>query len=231
MRHADYVVTEAGFGADMGAEKFFNIKCRNSGMQPDATLLVATVRALKTHSGAYDVKPGRPLPEELGEEHLENLAAGCANLEAQIANVLAHGVPVVVAVNRFPTDTDAEVELVRERALAAGARAAEVSLVHGQGGAGGEAIGRAILEAAESGEASYRSLYADEAPLREKLEALATRLYGASSVLLEPQAAAQLARIEAAGHGHLPSAWRRRSTACPTTPSARGARPTSSSPS
>tara|TARA_R110002073_G_scaffold30070_1_gene94225 strand:+ start:1268 stop:2962 length:1695 start_codon:yes stop_codon:yes gene_type:complete len=203
-RFADYVVTEAGFGADMGAEKFFNIKCRTSGMTPDAALLVATVRALKTHSGAYDVKPGRPLPEDLFEENLETLEAGCSNLEAQIANLRTHGVPVVVAVNRFPSDSDAEVELVRQRAMAAGARAAEISEVHAKGGAGGEAIAHAIVAAAESGEADFRHLYDEQNPLQAKIETLANCLYGADSVLFEPRALEQLQRFEAEGFGHLP---------------------------
>jgi formate--tetrahydrofolate ligase len=202
--YADYVVTEAGFGADMGAEKFFNIKCRTSGMKPDAALLVATVRALKTHSGTYAVKPGRPLPEELFEENLETLEAGCTNLEAQIANLRAHGVPVVVAVNRFSTDSDAEVELVRTRAMAAGARAAEISEVHAKGGEGGEAIAHAIVAAAESGEADFRYLYDNNNPLKAKVETLASCLYGASSVLFEPRAVEQMQRFESEGYGDLP---------------------------
>lgn len=203
-QHADYVVTEAGFGADMGAEKYFNIKCRNSGMTPDAALLVATIRALKTHSGRYNVKPGRPLPDDLFEESVEALAEGCSNLEAQIDNLRAHGVPVVVAVNRFPTDSDAEIQLVRDRAMAAGARAAEISEVHAKGGAGGEAIAHAIVAAAESGEADFRYLYEVDAPLASKIETLAKRLYGASSVLFEPRAVEQMQRFESEGFGDLP---------------------------
>ncbi|HKX46414.1 MAG TPA: formate--tetrahydrofolate ligase, partial [Planctomycetota bacterium] len=126
---AEYVVTEAGFGSDMGAEKFFNIKCRASGMTPDAAVVVATVRALKAHSGAYDLKPGKALPKELSEEHLDQVEKGCANLDAHVANLAHHGVPCVVAVNRHPSDTPAELELVRRRALAAGARAAVESRV------------------------------------------------------------------------------------------------------
>ncbi|MEZ6014312.1 MAG: formate--tetrahydrofolate ligase [Planctomycetota bacterium] len=200
---AEYVVTEAGFAADMGAEKFFDIKCRASGMRPDAALLVVTVKAMKAHSPAFDLKPG-PLPKELFEENVEAVTAGCANLEAQIANVRAFGVPVVVAINTFPSDTPAEIEVIRQRALAAGARAAEVSEVHGKGGAGGEAIGRAIIAAAESGEADFRFAYEDSDPLAKKIETLAKRVYGASAVSFEPAARKTLARFEEQGFGHLP---------------------------
>lgn len=200
----EYVVTEAGFGADMGAEKFFGIKSRASGLQASAALLVATVRALKTHSGRYDVRPGRPLPDDLFEPSVEALAEGCANLDAQVANVRAHGVPVVVAINRFPSDSEEEIALVRERALAAGAREALVSEVHGRGGAGGEALAHAIVAAAESGEARPRSVYDLEQGLEAKLEALATRLYGADGVDLSEAARDQAAALEAQGAGRLP---------------------------
>jgi formate--tetrahydrofolate ligase len=202
-RFADYVVTEAGFAADMGAEKFFDIKCRASGMKPDAALLVVTVKAMKAHSPAFDLKPG-PLPKELFLENVEAVIAGCANLEAQIANVRAFGVPVVVAINTFPSDTAAEIEVIRERALAAGARAAEVSEVHGKGGVGGEKIARAIVAAAESGEADFRFAYDDSAPLAKKVEALATKIYGARDVVFEPAAKKALERFQAQGFGHLP---------------------------
>jgi len=200
---AEYVVTEAGFAADMGAEKFFDIKCRASGMKPDAALLVVTVKAMKAHSPAFDLKPG-PLPKELFVENIEAVITGCANLEAQIANVRAFGVPVVVAINTFPSDTPSEIAVIRERALAAGARAAEVSEVHGQGGVGGEAIARAIIAAAESGEANFQFAYDDSAPLAKKVEVLATKLYGAKSVSFEPAARKALERFEAQGFGRLP---------------------------
>jgi formate--tetrahydrofolate ligase len=200
----DYVVTEAGFGADMGAEKFFDIKCRVSGMRPDVVVLVATVRALKTHSGRYAVQPGRPLPAELLEPHEENLALGCLNLDAQVANLRAFGVPVVVAVNRFPSDSERELELVLERARQAGAAAAEVSEVHARGGAGGEALAEAVVRVAEEGGADFRFLYELDASLEHKLTALSTGLYGAGSVVLEPAAREKLERIEAAGGGGLP---------------------------
>ncbi|MEM1449252.1 MAG: formate--tetrahydrofolate ligase [Planctomycetota bacterium] len=203
-KSVEYLVTEAGFGADMGAEKFFDIKCRASGMRPDAVLLVATVRALKVHSGHFPTRQGRPLPPELFEENVEAVREGCSNLEAQIANVRNFGVPVVVAVNRFPTDTEAEIAVVRERALIAGARAAEISEVHARGGAGGEAIGRAIVEAAESGEADFRTLYPDDMSLAGKVETLALKLYGAGSVEFSASARQTFERLESLGYGRLP---------------------------
>lgn len=202
--HVDYLVTEAGFGADMGAEKFFDIKCRASGMEPDAVLLVATIRALKVHSGHFPTKQGRPLPPELFDENPDAVREGCSNLEAQIENVRSFGVPVVVAINRFPTDTEAEIAVVKERALAAGARAAEVSEVHAKGGAGGEAIANAIVSAAESGEADFQLAYPDELPLMEKVERLALKLYGAGSVDFAPAAKATFERLEKLRYGHLP---------------------------
>lgn len=202
-RHFDYVVTEAGFGADMGAEKFCNIKCRVSGMKPDAAVLVVTVRALKSHSGQFTLKPGK-LPPELFEENIEALELGCSNMEAQLDNLGKHGIPVVVAVNRFPTDTDAELELVQKRALAAGAEAAEISEVHGKGGDGGAALAKAVIETAESGKADFRFLYELEASTQDKLNTLATELYGAEGVDFAPEALAAIKRYEEAGYGNLP---------------------------
>lgn len=202
--YVDYLVTEAGFGADMGAEKFFDIKCRASGMQPDAVLLVATVRALKSHSKHFAKEKGRATSAELAVEHVDAVLEGCSNLEAQIKNVCAFGVPVVVAINRFPTDTETEINLVQERALEAGARAAEISEVHGRGGEGGEAIAKAIVAAAESGEANFKPLYAADLPLAQKVETLALKLYGAESIEIAPEAAATFAQLEAQGYGHLP---------------------------
>ena len=138
--HVDYLVTEAGFGADMGAEKFFDIKCRASGLKPDAALLVATVRAIKAHSGRFEIKAGKPLPDGLGKEDLEALADGVCNLEKQIENVRQFGVPVVVAINVFPTDTENEIEFLKEKALAAGAPAAHVSTMFTDGGHGGAVV-------------------------------------------------------------------------------------------
>jgi formate--tetrahydrofolate ligase len=203
-RYCDYVVTEAGFGADMGAEKFFDIKCRISGLKPDVAVLVATVRALKSHSGKVPLKPGTPLPAELLEEDLDAVGKGCANLEAQIENLRRFGVPVVVAVNRFPSDTAAELALVRERALAAGAEAAENSELFAKGSAGGLELAQAVRRVAESGAAAYRPLYELDIPVLEKIATVAREIYGAGSVQLAPRAFEQIERVEAQGFGRLP---------------------------
>jgi formate--tetrahydrofolate ligase len=203
LRCLDFVVTEAGFGADMGAEKFFNIKCRASGLRPDAALLVATVRALKMHSGRYTIQAGKDLPDGLKREDLDALQAGLGNLEKQIENVRLHGIPVVVAINRFPTDTEAEIDAVRAAALAAGASAAHVSTMFAEGGKGGEELAHALVAATEE-PSSFRFLYPLEASLQEKIETLATRVYGADGVDFEPLAARQLAMFEERGFGRFP---------------------------
>jgi formate--tetrahydrofolate ligase len=187
----------------MGAEKFFNIKCRASGLKPDAALLVATVRALKMHSGRFTIVAGKPLPEGLKQEDLDALAAGVGNLQKQIENVRLFGIPVVVAVNRFPGDTDAEIEFVRNAAVEAGASAAHVSTLFADGGKGGEDLAHALVKAAEE-PSSFRLLYPDEASLKEKIETLATKVYGADGVDYEPLAEQQLAKFEACGYGRLP---------------------------
>lgn len=203
IRLADYVVTEAGFGADIGCEKFFNIKCRASGLVPTAAVLVCTVRALKMHSGRFKIVPGKPLDPGLLREDLDALAAGMPNLEKQIENVRAHGIPVVVAINRFPTDTDAEHAAIRRVALAAGASGAEVSDVFARGGAGGEALAAAVEKACDQG-GSFRFLYPLEAPIREKIETIARRMYGADGIDVQPEAQADIERYEQAGYRDLP---------------------------
>ncbi|MFN9757673.1 MAG: formate--tetrahydrofolate ligase [Planctomycetota bacterium] len=203
LRSLDFVVTEAGFGADMGAEKFFNIKCRASGLKPDAALLVATVRALKMHSGRFTIVAGKPLPDGLKQEDLDALQAGIGNLQKQIENVRLFGIPVVVAVNRFPGDTDAEIEFVRTAAIEAGASAAHVSTLFADGGKGGEDLAHALVKAADEPN-SFRLLYPDEASLKEKIETLATKVYGADGVDYEPLAEQQLAKFEACGYGRFP---------------------------
>ncbi|MFT4516239.1 MAG: formate--tetrahydrofolate ligase [Planctomycetota bacterium] len=203
LRAADYVVTEAGFGADMGAEKFFDIKCRASGLKPDAALLVATVRAIKAHSGRFEIKAGKPLPDGLNKEDMEALAEGVGNLEKQIENVTQFGVPVVVAINVFPTDTENEIEFLREKALAAGASAAHVSTMFAEGGKGGEDLAHALVAACEE-PSEFKLLYEDDATLKEKIEAIATKIYGADGVDYEDEANRQLARFEEHGFGKLP---------------------------
>jgi formate--tetrahydrofolate ligase len=203
IRLADYVVTEAGFGADIGCEKFFNIKCRASGLTPDAAVLVCTVRALKMHSGRFRIVPGKPLDPGLLKEDLDALQAGMGNLEKQIENVKKHGIPVVVAINRFPTDTDAEHAAIKKAALAAGASGAAVSEVFAKGGGGGTELAELLEKACEKG-ASFKHLYALESPIRAKIETIAREMYGADGIDVQPEAAADIERYEKAGYGALP---------------------------
>jgi formate--tetrahydrofolate ligase len=200
----EIVCTEAGFGADMGAEKFFDIKCRASGLRPDAAVVVATIRALKMHGGVGRIVAGKPLDPALTSENVEAVTAGAANLAKQIENVGAFNVPAVVAINVFPTDTPAEIEAVRRVALAAGARAAVVSRHHGDGGAGATDLAAAVWAAAEEGAPGFAYLYPDGAPLLEKIETIAVRIYGASGVDVLPAAARALKLYEELGFRHLP---------------------------
>jgi formate--tetrahydrofolate ligase len=200
---ADYVVTESGFGADMGAEKFFDLKCRASGLTPDCAVVVATVRALKSHSGRFEVTPGKPLDERLMREDLESLAEGMVNLEAHIENLKKFGIPVVACINAFPTDTPAEHGLIRDAALAAGADFAIVSRVHADGGAGGAELAEAVVAACELPK-EFRLLYPDEASIKEKIEAIATEIYGADGVDYLPAAEAKIALYTKLGFSDLP---------------------------
>ena len=200
----EIVCTEAGFGADMGAEKFFDIKCRASGLRPDAAVMVATVRALKMHGGVGRIVAGKPLDPALLAENVDAVRAGARNLAKQIDNVRAFGVPVVVAINAFPTDTPAEVAAIQDVALAAGARAAVATTHFTDGGRGAEALARAVWAAAEEGAPDFHFLYPDEAPLRDKIDTIATRIYGAAGVEFAPAADRALRRYEELGYGHLP---------------------------
>ena len=196
--------TEAGFGADMGAEKFFDIKCRQSGLRPDAAVMVATVRALKMHGGVGRIVAGKPLDPALAEENVDAVRKGAANLAAQIENVRVFNVPVVVAVNHYPDDTEAEVAAIREVALAAGARDVVVSRHFAEGGTGAEDLAYAVWAAAEEGAPDFRLLYPDDLPLREKIEAVAVRIYGARGVDELPAATKALKLYEDLGYGALP---------------------------
>jgi formate--tetrahydrofolate ligase len=200
----EIVCTEAGFGADMGAEKFFDIKCRASGLKPDAAVMVTTVRALKMHGGVGRIVAGKPLDPALLAENVEAVRTGAQNLAAHIEIVLGYGVPVVVAINAFPTDTPAEVAAIREASLAAGAQAAVVSTHFTDGGAGAEALAHAVWDAAQDGSPDFRLLYPDEAPLRTKIETIASRIYGAAGVEYQPAAVKALKLYEELGFGHLP---------------------------
>ena len=201
---SEIVVTEAGFGADMGAEKFFDIKCRASGIAPDAAVIVATVRALKMHGGVGKIVAGKPLDPALNQENVAAVEAGAQNLAKQIENVLAFGIPAVVAINRFPTDTPAEHEAITRVALAAGARAAVISSHFTDGGKGAAELAEAVWAAVASGEATYAPIYADDAPLAKKIETIAMRIYGADGVDISPTAAKRLTRLEELGYGRLP---------------------------
>jgi formate--tetrahydrofolate ligase len=200
----EIVCTEAGFGADMGAEKFFNIKCRASGLRPDAAVVVATIRALKMHGGVGRIVAGKPLDPALSVENVDAVRAGAANLAKQIENVLAFHVPVVAAVNAYPTDTPAEIAAVQDVALSAGARSAVVSRHFTDGGAGAEELARAVWDAAQEGAPDFRLLYPDDASLLDKIEAIAVRIYGASGVDVLPTASKAIAAFEAMGFGRLP---------------------------
>ena len=202
IRGGDFLVTEAGFGADMGAERFFNIKCRISGLEPDAAVLVATVRALKVHSGRHQVKAGEQLPEGMQKENPDDVHAGAANLMKQIENIRLHGVSPVVAINAFPTDFESEHEAIREIAEEMGARVA-VCNHFVRGGRGTVELAEAVAEAAEE-PSSFRYLYPDEAPLREKIEAIAKGVYGAGSVEYDFSAGRKLDSYEKHGFGRLP---------------------------
>src|SRR5689334_9068851 len=200
----EIVCTEAGFGADMGAEKFFDIKCRASGLVPDAAVVVATVRALKMHGGVGKVVAGKPLDPALLEENVAAVRTGAANLAKQIENVTMFGVPAVVAINSFPTDTTAEVEAIREVALEAGADDAVVATHFTDGGRGAADLARAVWDAANSGEADFRLLYPDEAPIGAKIEAIVTKIYGGDGFELAPAAKKALKLYEDLGMSHLP---------------------------
>ena len=199
---SEYLITEAGFGADMGAERFFNIKCRVSGLRPDAAVLVTTVRALKAHSGRFRIVAGRPLPAELLEENPDDVRAGAANLAKQIENVKVHGVSPVVAINAFPGDHPSEHEVIKEIAESLGARVA-VCTHFADGGAGAVDLAHAVVRACEE-PTDFRFLYPDDASLADKIEAVATRIYGAARVEYSNEARSQLARYEKNGFGSLP---------------------------
>ncbi len=217
----DFLVTEAGFGADMGAERFFNIKCRTSGLRPDAAVVVATVRALKAHSGKYKIVAGRPLPDELLAENPDDVAAGAANLRKQIENIRLHGVSPVVAINSFPTDHASEHQVIRDIAAEQGARSA-LCTHFADGGRGAVELAEAVAEAADE-PSNFAVLYPDSASLREKIAIVATKVYGADGVEYSAQAAAQLDTYERAGFGNLPVCIAKTHLSISSDPSLKGA--------
>ena len=195
LKLADYVVTEAGFGADLGAEKFFDIKCRKAGLKPDAVVLVATIKALKMHGG---VPRG-----ELGKENVTALKAGLKNLGKHLRNLSTFGVPAVVAINRFTADTAAEIAAVKMYCETFGVTAVECT--HwADGGAGTQVLAEKVVDLAESGAAQFRTLYTDELPLWEKAKRIATTIYGADDIIADKKVRQQLAQFEKEGYGHYP---------------------------
>jgi formate--tetrahydrofolate ligase len=203
LKCAEYVVTESGFGADMGAEKFMNIKCRYSGLVPDAVLLVTSIRALKMHGGNYHVRPGKPLPTQFLMENIPDVMNGLPNLEKQVENIRIYNLPVVVAINHFYTDTDAEIRIVKDAAMNAGAHAAVVSDTFAKGGEGARDMAEAIADAART-PSRFIPLYSLELSLREKIEIIARKIYGAGSVFISPQVEKQMARLAELGFDKYP---------------------------
>jgi len=202
IKAADYLLTEAGFGSDMGAERFFNVKCRISGLRPDAAVLVTTVRALKTHSGRYKVVAGKPLPPGMLEDNPDDVRAGADNLRKHIEIVRSFGVAPVVAINVFPDDHDDELQVVREIAEGAGARVAMSTHVP-DGGEGARELAEVLVEACED-ETDFRFSYEDTDSLQDKIRKVATGVYGADDIELSVQAKKDLAHFEELRFGHLP---------------------------
>lgn len=201
---AGYVITEAGFGADIGMEKFCNIKCRESGLLPDAVVLVATVRALKTHGGGPDVTPGKPLSEVYLEENLEILQKGCTNLRKHIENAKKFGLKVIVAVNRFATDTQRELDLVAQEAMAAGADAAVPANHWARGGEGALDLAKKVIETLEGKASDFRFLYDVNKPINDKIEVIAREMYGADGIEVSDFAQKQIDTYTQQGFAHLP---------------------------
>lgn len=214
LKISDYVITEAGFGADLGAEKFMNIKCRKAGLAPAAVVLVATVRAMKMNGGVSK--------ENLGEENVEAVEEGCANLGRHIGNLKSFGVPVVVAINHFVKDTEAEIEAVKEYVASQGSEAI-VSRHWAEGGAGAEELARRVAEVADSGASQFAPLYRDDLPLFEKIERIAKSIYRADEVLADKKIRDQLRLWEEQGFGDLPICMAKTQYSFSTDPNLRGA--------
>lgn len=203
IKTADYLMTESGFGADIGAEKFFNIKCRYSRLKPDACVIVATIRALKSHSGKYKVVAGKPLPQEMLENCVTDVEAGASNLRKQIENVKLHGVTPVVAINAFATDHPEEIEAVKRIAIESGALGAAVSTHWADGGKGAIELAEMVIDATNQPN-QFKFLYDLDQPIKSKIETIARKIYGAEDVFYEPFADQQIASYEENGFGNLP---------------------------
>ena len=214
LKLADYVVTEAGFGADLGAEKFFDIKCRKAGLNPAAAVIVATVRALKMHGGV-----GK---DDLKNENVAAVAKGCENLTRHLENVRKFGVPPVVAINRFITDTDKEIAEIMKAAEGAGAKA--FLCTHwADGGKGLEGLSRHVVDLADSGKSKFKPLYPDEMPLRDKVKTIATEIYRATDIACDASIEARFKELQAAGYGHLPVCMAKTQYSFSTDPNRKGA--------
>jgi len=214
LKLADYVVTEAGFGADLGAEKFFDIKCRSANLKPDAVVIVATVRALKMHGGV-----GK---DDLKNENVEAVRQGCPNLARHINNVKSFGVPVVVAINRFVADTDAEVAVVRQTTAEYGVQAFDCT--HwSDGGAGTEQLAVHVAKVADSGESRFAPIYDDDVPLWEKIRVVATRIYGADDIIADKKVRSQISEYQDNGFGHFPICVAKTQYSFSTDPNLKGA--------
>jgi len=222
LKLADYVVTEAGFGADMGFEKFCNIKARYSKHAPSAVVLVATLRSLKMHSGEYKIVPGQPLDSGLVEENLEALEKGICNMKRHIEFACSTGVPVVVAINKFATDSEKEIEFVKQKAIEYGAFDAVISTVHPDGGKGGEELGNAIVKACDE-PSEFKFLYEDKETLKNKIKAIATEVYKAKDVAFSELATKQLQQLQSEGYGELPVCMAKTPLSISHDPSLKGA--------
>ncbi|MBI5032284.1 MAG: formate--tetrahydrofolate ligase [Chloroflexi bacterium] len=203
LKLSDYVVTEAGFGSDLGMEKFFDIKCRYSGLKPNAVVIVATVRALKMHGGVGRIVAGKPAPDELTRENLAAVEKGCANLAKHIENAKFFGMPVVVAVNRYEKDTDREFAIIERITRDLGAEGAFISDVWARGGAGAISLAEAVVHACQV-PAQFKPLYATELPIKDKIERIAEKIYGADGVEYYPEAEKKIKLYTELGFGNLP---------------------------
>lgn len=217
-----YVITEAGFGADIGMEKFFDIKCRYSGLKPDAAVLVATVQALKMHGGGPEVVPGKALDAVYKTENVELVKKGCSNMTRHIQNAKKFGVPVVVAINRFASDSPAELEAIREAAIEAGATAAVPAFHWAKGGAGAVDLGKAVIDACEQ-ESNFRFLYDTDLPIAEKIEIICKEMYHADGIDISPLAAERMEKMTNQGFGKLPVCIAKTQYSFSTDPAAKGA--------
>ena len=203
LKLSDYVVTESGFGADMGAEKLFDIKCRASGLKPDCVVLVATARALKMHSGKFKVEAGRPLDRALSRENIPALEKGCVNLEKHIENMRLFGIPVIVAINKFDRDTKKEIEVIRERAKKAGAAGVVLNTAWRRGSEGARELARAVKRVSAK-KSHFRFLYPLNLPIKKKIETLARKIYGAKTVKYTRLAEKKIKSYTRLGYGKLP---------------------------